>query len=299
MEWLNYHHLLYFWTVAREGSIAKARTSLRLAPSTISLQIRALEEALDEKLFERKGRRLVLTEIGTTVFEYADEIFGLGQELMTAVKQGEHRRPMRFVVGVASVVPKLIAYRLLEPALSLPEPVTIVCVEDTPERLVAQLATYSLDMVLTDNPIGSEVPVRSYNHLLGDCGLSFFAPKKMAERYRRKFPESLDGAPLLLPRGHTAVRRALDAWFQERGVRPLVVGEFDDTGLLKAFGASGVGLFSAPSVIEDEVRRQYSVTVIGRTTEVVERFYAISVERRLRHPAVVAISRGARDKLFD
>lgn len=298
MEWLNYHHLLYFWVTAREGSIARASSQLRLAQPTISGQIRALEQGLGEKLFVRSGRRLVLTDVGRTVYSYADEIFSLGRELMSTVKGLPTERPVRLVVGLADVVPKLIAYRLLEPALRLPGPVQIVLREDRPERLLAELSTHALDLVLADAPLSSAVRIRGFSHLLGECGVTVFAAPRLAARHRRGFPRSLDGAPFLLPTEGTSLRRSMDHWFEAEGIRPRVAGEFDDNALLKVFGQAGVGFFVAPSVIEAEVRRQFRVHVVGRMPSIRERFYAISVERRLKHPAVVAITETARRKLF-
>lgn len=298
MEWLNYHHLLYFRAVAREGGITEAARRLHVTPPTISAQIRQLEEQMGDKLFNRQGRRLLLTDLGQTVLRYADEIFSLGEELKASVRRESLAPIGRLHVGLSMVVPKLIAHRILQPALALPDPVEVVCVEDKPERLLAALATYSLDLILSDAPRGTEVAVRAYNHLLGECGVTFFAPPALAPRLRRGFPRSLDGAPMLLPTPGASVRSALDHWFQDRGIRPRLVGEFDDSALMKVFGASGSGVFPSPTAIEKEVRRQYGARVIGRTDEVRERFYAISVERRLRHPAVVAISQQARKDLF-
>ena len=298
MEWLNYHHLFYFWTVAREGSVVRASRQLRLAQPTITGQIRALENALGEKLFARSGRGLVPTDVGRTVYRYAGEIFSLGRELTDVLQGRPAGRPARLVVGVSDVLPKQIAYRLLEPALALPEPVHIVCYEDSPERLIAELATFGLDLVLTDAPVSPSVRVRAFNHLLGSSGITFFGTAPLAARYRRGFPASLDGAPLLLPLENAALRRSLEQWFQAQGIRPRVVGEFQDNSLLKAFGQAGVGLFAAPTVTEREVRKHHGVSALGRTEAVTERFYAISVERKLRHPAVVAISEAARQQLF-
>ena len=298
MEWLNYHHLLYFWMMAREGSLARASAELRLAQSTISVQIRGLEESLGEKLFVRSGRRLVLTEMGRVVFRYAEEIFSLGRELRDAVKGRPVGRPLNLVVGVADVVPKLVARRLIAPALELPESVRLVCREDKPERLFAELALHNLDIVLADAPIGPSIHVRAFSHLLGECGVVFFGTAKLASAHRRNFPKSLDGAPVILPTENTTLRRSLDQWFAARGIRPRVVGEFEDSALLKVFGQRGMGLFPAPSIIANEVQRQYQVRPVGTLDGVRERFYAISAERKLKHPAVIAISAAARQKLF-
>ncbi len=299
MEWLNYHHLLYFWTVAKEGTIAAACEKLMLAQPTISAQIRALEQALGEKLFRRRGRYLVLTETGRVVYQYADEIFSLGRELIDTLEGRPTGSPVRFNVGVADVLPKLVAHQLLKPALNLPEQVRLVCYESTQAELLAKLAIHELDLVLSDSPIGPEVQVRAFSHLLGECGVSIFGTKELVDSYRRRFPASLDGAPVLLPTSNTVLRRELEHWFDAEDIRPAVVGEFDDSALLKVFGQAGAGLFAAPDVIEKEIRRQYGVRVVGRVESVQERFYAISVERKVKHPAVIAIAHAAREKLFD
>lgn len=298
MEWLNYHHLLYFWTVARAGSVSAAAVELRLAQPTISGQLRLLEDHLGEKLFHRNGRRLTLTETGRVVLRYADEIFGLGRELMDTLKGRPTGRPVRLVVGVADALPKLIAYRLLQPALQLPEPIRIVCREDRADRLLAELAVHALDLVLADAPIGPTVKVRAFNHLLGECGVTFFGTAALAQASRRRFPRSLDGAPMLLPTDNTTLRRGLDHWFEQQQIRPRIVSEFEDSALLKVFGQQGGGIFAGPSAIERAIEAQYGVRVVGRTDAVRERFYAISVERRLNNPALVAICAAARETLF-
>ncbi|MCS6925891.1 MAG: transcriptional activator NhaR [Candidatus Binatia bacterium] len=298
MEWLNYHHLLYFWVVAREGSIARACEELYLSQPTISAQLRALERALGEKLFTRVGRTLVLTEVGQVVFRYAEQIFSLGRELTDMLKGRSRGRPVRFVVGVVDVLPKLIAYRLLEPALRLADPVHIVCREDKADRLLADLAVHELDLVLADAPIGPTIKVRAFNHLLGECGVAIFATAKLATMYRRNFPRSLNGAPFLWPTDNTMLRRSLEQWFAAEDIHPSNAGEFEDSALLSEFGQRGIGLFPGPSVIEAEMQRRYGVQLVGRLDNVRERFYAISVERKLKHPAVIAISEAARQKLF-
>jgi LysR family transcriptional activator of nhaA len=298
MERLNYHHLLYFWMVAREGTMARACERLLLAQSTLSAQIAALEDALGEKLFERAGRKLRLTDMGRTVFGYADEIFSLGRELVESVKGQPTGRPLRLVVGVADVVPKLIAYHLLRPALRLSEPVRLVVQEQSTAKLLAALAVQELDVVLADTPAPSEVRVRAFNHLLGECGVTLFAAAKLAAKYRRGFPRALDSAPFLLPGQASTLRSALEQWFDKQHIHPRIVGEFDDSTLIKVFGQEGSGVFAAPSAIETSVCRQYGVAVVGRLEEVRERFYAISVERRLKHPAIIAITESARSELF-
>jgi LysR family transcriptional activator of nhaA len=298
MEWLNYHHLLYFWTVAKEGSIARACEKLRLAQPTISGQLRLLEETLGEKLFTRAGRGLALTEVGQLVYRYADEIFSLGRELQDVLKGRPRGRPLRLLVGISDVVPKLIAYRVLQPTLSMPEPVQLVCHEDTPERLLAELAEHRLDVVLSDVPVTSMIRVKAFNHLLGSCGVTLFAVAAIADTCRENFPASLDGAPFLLPSEGSSLRRSLEQWFDSEKIRPKLVGEFKDRALMKTFGQAGAGIFPAPAAIEREVREHYRVSVVGRPDSVIERYYAISVERKLKHPAVVTITEAAREKLF-
>jgi len=297
MEWLNYHHLLYFWLAAREGGVTRASEELRLAQSTVSAQIRALEHALDEKLFRREGRRLALTDVGRVVYRYADEIFALGRELQDTVRDRPTGRPLRLHVGVTDVVPKLVAHRLLAPVLAGEAPVRITCTEGKAEQLLADLAVHRLDLVIADAPVGPGMRVRAFNHALGESAVAFFATPALAARHRRGFPRSLDGAPLLLPTDNTAVRRALDHWFEAEGIRPAIVSEFEDSALLKVFGQHGAGLFPAPAGFAREVCRQYAVREVGRVDSVRERFWAISVERRLKHPAVVAISEAARTVL--
>jgi LysR family transcriptional regulator, transcriptional activator of nhaA len=298
MEWLNYHHLLYFWVVAREGGLVPAGRVLRLSHPTLSAQIHALEAQLGEKLFSKVGRKLALTEMGRVVFRYADEIFTLGREMVDAVKDRSTGRPLRLDVGVANVVPKLVVRRLLEPALNMEQPVRLVCYESSHEKLLTDLALHALDIVISDAPVPSGSSVRAFNHLLGETGVSFFASKRLARAHGRGFPESLHGAPLLLPLESLTLRRSLNQWFQRQGIAPRVVAEFEDSALREVFGADGVGIFTAPSAVEQEVMHQYGVQLLGRAPQVRERFYAISVERRLAHPAVLAICTAARLALF-
>jgi LysR family transcriptional activator of nhaA len=294
MEWLNYHHLLYFWTVVREGGVGRAAEKLRLSQPTVSAQIRALEGRLGEKLFTRAGRRLVPTDVGQVVFRYADEIFALGRELLDAVQGRATGRPVRFVVGVADVLSKQIAFRLIAPALQLPSPIQVVCREARAETLLASLAVHEVDLVLADTPVPPTVHVKAYSHLLGESDVTCFAAPALASTLRRRFPQSLSGAPMLLPGEGTVVRRQLDDWFQAAGIRPRIVGEFDDSALMKAFGEHGAGVFVGATAIAGEIRRQYRVAPIGEIAAIRERFYAISPERRIKHPAVVAIAEGAR-----
>jgi LysR family transcriptional activator of nhaA len=294
MEWLNYHHLLYFWYVAREGGLARACAQLMLAPSTVSKQIHELEETLGHSLFVRRGRRLALTESGRIAYRYAEELFTLGRELQSTLKDRPVGRPMRFAVGVADVVPKLIAQRVLESADIREQPVRLICREDKPDRLIAELALHNLDVILSDSPAPPHVNVRAFSHLLGEYGITFFASRNVAARLHAGFPGCLNGAPVLLPTENTMLRRTLEEWLQGNGVRPRVAGEFEDSALLMAFGQRGAGVFPAPSPIAREVERQYKVIQLGVASGARERLYAVSVERRIRHPAVAAIFDAAR-----
>ena len=298
MRHLNYNHLLYFWTVAREGSIAQASKALHLTPQTISGQLKLLEESVGEPLFQRVGRGLVLTDAGRMVNQYADEIFTLGAELAQRVRSKQPGTANALNVGVVNSIAKLIAYRILEPALDLEEPVRIVCWEGDLDRLLADLAVHRLDLVLSDRPIPTGLSVRAYNHALGESPLSFFAQKRMAVRLGRGFPQSLNGAPVLMPVHTSALRRSIDDWFDRVNVRPWVVAEFDDSALLKAFGEAGAGIFPAPTAITRQVEQMYHARSIGMVDEVIESYFAISPERKLKHPAVVRITESARARLF-
>jgi LysR family transcriptional activator of nhaA len=298
MNWLNYHHLLYFWTAAREGSITRACRVLHLTQPTVSGQIRELERALKAKLFERSGRSVVLTDPGRLVYRYADEIFTLGRELQDALHDRPRGQPLRFAVGVVDTLPKALVHSLLAPVSTLGEEVRLTCLDGAPDRLLAELAIHELDLVIGDFPAAPRPGLKVYNHLLGECGVSFCGSAALANRLRRGFPRSLTGAPLLLPYGNTALRRSLEQWFDERGIRPHVRGEFADSGLMKVFGGAGDGVFPVPTAVEGVVRRMYGVRVIGRENSIRERFYAISVEKRIKHPAVIAITQAAGQTLF-
>jgi LysR family transcriptional activator of nhaA len=299
VEWLNYHHLHYFWVVAREGSIVRASRELRLAHPTISGQIHRLEEVLGEKLFARGGRQLVLTEAGRVAFRYADEIFSLGREFVETLRGRSSGKPMRLVVGVADVIPPSLVRRFLEPAFRLGVSLRLVCRADkSVEEFVAELALHRVDLVLADGPPPPGIAVRAFSHPLGDCGTTFFATAKLAARLRRGFPRSLGGAPFLLPGAPSTVRRALQQWFDGQDLRPLIVAECDDSALAKDFGEEGMGVFAAPTVIDAEVLKHYRVRVVGRSEEVRQQFFAISGERKVKHPAVVAICEAARQDIF-
>lgn len=297
-EWLNYHHLLYFWTVAKEGSITAAAESLHLSQPTLSTQISKLEKSLGAKLFDRKGRALVLTDTGQLVYRYADEIFGLGRELMDTLRGRPTTDSIRLLVGVPDVMPKLIVYQLLRPALELGENVKLVCHEGKLNDLLSDLALHRLDLVLADAPLTPHINVRAFNHLLGECTVSVFGAANLVKKYKANFPKSLHGAPMLLPTQSTTIRRSLEQWFDTHEIRPDVKHEFDDSAILKVFGQEGEGLVVVPSAMDEKVEQQYSMKLLGRLTDITERFYAISVERRLKHPAVVAISEAAKNNLF-
>lgn len=296
---MNYKHLQYFFQVAKTGSVIRASELLHLTPQTISGQIQILEEALGSALFAKSGRGLVLTEAGRLTLGYAEEIFSLGAELQGAVhEQQAQGRMLEFRVGVVDVVPKSIAYRLVEPAMHLPEPVRVICREWKLDNLLAELALHRLDLVIADAAIPASISVRAFSHRLGASGVSFFAAPALFERHRGSFPQCLDGAPMLLPGAESAIGRRLRAWFLDQGLHPRVVGEFDDSALAKEFGRRGAGIFVGPSVLSHEIEEQFGVNALGHATEVVDEFFAISVERRITHPCVIAITNAARNKLF-
>jgi LysR family transcriptional activator of nhaA len=297
MEWLNYHHLYYFWRVARSGGVTQAAQELNVSSPAVSAQLRALQEFLGAPLFTRSGRKLVLTETGRTVYDYAEDIFSLGRELLDTVRNRPSGRPIRIDIGIADVLPKMIAQWLIEPALHLHETVRIVCREATSDELVTRLATLELDVVLSDSPADPS-RVRVYNHSLGESGIAFVGIGRVVKQIKGPFPKCLSGVPMLLPTDNTALRRDLDYWFERKDVRPLVMGEFQDYALLRAFAQSGTAVFPVPSVFLKELRKQDKVVRIGSTQEVKLRFFAISAERKIKHPAVVAICESARRQLF-
>jgi LysR family transcriptional activator of nhaA len=299
MEWLNYHHLLYFWMVAKHGSITQASKELRLAHATISGQIHRLEAVLGKKLFGRSGRNLVLTESGRIAFRYADEIFALGQEFQDALKGRSTGQQVRLVVGVSDVLARSIVHRILEPAFKLQDRVRIICREArSADAFMGELAVHAIDVVLADAPAGPGTPVRTFSHPLGDCGSSFFAAPELARAHRRGFPGSLDGVPLLVPSGDSTFRRVLDEWFQSHDIRPEIVAELDDLALASVLGEEGLGVFAAPDVIAKELRQRYALELVGRAKDIRQRFYAISVERKIKNPAVVAICEAARKNIL-
>jgi len=299
MPQLNLKHLRYFWTVATHGSIAAAAEVLHLTPQTISGQLAELERQIGAKLFGKAGRHLSLTDTGRLVLSYADEMFRLEGELRDVLGGRPAGSGLALNVGIGMVVPKLVAYRLLAPALRVPEAIRLICHEAPLVDLLADLSVHKLDLVLADSPASPALNIRAYSHLLAESGISFFATKAAAGRYSQGFPQSLQGAPLLMPTGSSALRRALEFWLQRVGTAPRVVAEFEDRALMKVFGEAGVGIFTAPRVVEDDVVTKYGVAVIGRTDEVKERFYAICAERRIKHPGIVAITEAGRSRLLD
>jgi len=294
---LNYNHLLYFWTVAREGSIARAAKVLHLAPQTISGQLKLLEESVGAPLFQRAGRGLALTDSGQMVQAYAEEIFTLGVELSERLRSGGVQAPETLRVGIVNSIAKLIAYRVIEPALELDEAPRIICQEGDIEALLGDLAVHRLDLVISDRALPTGLNVRAYNHPLGQSGISLFARRGTRHVRMQHFPEQLQGAPMLLPVSGTPLRRALDDYFERLDVQPKIIAEFDDSALLKAFGEGGVGIFPAPAAIAEQVERMYRVRRIGDAEGVIEHYFAISPERKLSHPAVAWIINTARAEL--
>jgi len=295
---LNYHHLHYFWVVARHGGVSKASALLRLAPPTISTQIHRLEAQLGDKLFVRRGRNLELTEVGQLVAQYADQIFTLGQGLLD-VMEGRSRRRRRLVVGVSDVLAKSLVHRILAPAFAPELDLQVICRESrSTAAFVAELAARSLDVVLSDTPASRGSSVRMFDHELGECGTTWFAAPALARRYRAGFPASLEDAPLVLPSLDSTFRGALDLWLRNHSVRPAVVAELDDIALASVLGEQGVGIFASPDVLEAEVRQRYRVHVVGRSPEIRRRFFAISLQREIQHPGVAAICARAREELF-
>jgi LysR family transcriptional activator of nhaA len=285
---LNYRHLYYFWVVAKEGSVTRAAERLDVAVQTISAQLALLEQSVGKSLLAPQGRRLALTEAGRVALGYADQIFLLGEQLHDTLADSDVGQTMRLTVGISDSVPKLISSRLLEAAFGLSQKVKLVCYEDRFESLLGDLSVHKLDVVLTDRPVPSGATLRVFSHLLGESDITLFGIPALAKKYRARFPESLTGAPLLLPTRNNAIRGRLDHWFETQQLRPDVVGEFDDNALLNTFGRSGLGLFPAPSALAADVQEQFGAVAVG-DLPVREQFYAISNERKIKHPAIEAI----------
>ncbi len=298
MDWLNYHHLYYFWVTAREGGLTKGAAKLRLTHSTLSTQLHALEEFLGGELFQRQGRVLVLSPFGVEIARYADDIFKAGSELLEMARG--HTTKLRSVlrVGVVPALPKTLGYRLLQPALSASEQGPIVVRQDSYERLLDDLALSRLHLVLSDQPPPEGLPSKTYGHLLGETEIVIYGTRQLAKRFRRSFPKSLAQAPMLLPASGSSLRRLLERWLTERGVHVQVTGEFDDAGMMRAFGANGHGLFPVRAALAAEVEDAHGAVPVGVVDGVRERYYAISTERRARHPALVALLQSARQRLL-
>jgi LysR family transcriptional regulator, transcriptional activator of nhaA len=298
VEWLNYHHLRYFWTVARKGGVRKAADELHVSQPSISAQLRLLEESLGQKLFRRGGRNLVLTETGQLVLNYADEIFSAGRELMNAVKQRPGKHPVRVNIGLTDAFPKLIAFQILRAAFRSEPAVHMICREGEIGPLVSHLQAHRLDIVLADEPASSALKAKTFNHKLGRSGVTFCAVPPLAGKLRRNFPQSLDGAPALLPTQNMGMRAALETWFDSRGIRPRVVGEFEDSALMEVCSTGGRGFTAIHTVVDRAALKRYGLRVIARVDECGTDFYAITAERRVKHPAAVAITEHAYSSVF-
>lgn len=298
MEWLNYHHLLYFWTVVSEGGIAAAGRKLDVSRSSISMQLKSLEAFVGSPLFTRRGRALELTETGELVRRYAEDIFQTGQELVDAIRGRPAGKPRTFRVGIVDVMAKLVAFQLLQPALDLDEPISLYCREEEPTRLFAELAVHELDLVLSDIPVAPGLNIKAYNHAVGESTTTLFAAPGLARRLKRRFPQSLTGEPFLMPSPNTAIRRSLELWLEDEGIHPICIGEFQDSALMMVFGQAGRGVLPAPTIVREEVSKQYGLQALGEIEQVGERFYVISPERKIKHPAVAHIVEHAREGIL-
>jgi LysR family transcriptional activator of nhaA len=295
---INYKQLYYFWNVAKFDGVTRAAQELRLTPQTISGQVNELARSLEVELFERSGRRLKLSQTGRLVFAHAEEIFNIGKELEAIIKGRQQQGELLFRVGVSDVIPKSLAYRLLAPAMQIAEPVRLLSYANKLDQLFAELAIHEIDLVIADRPLPAELGVKGFSHSLGESAVAFYGTPALARQIRDNFPHSLNGAPMLLPGVENAMRPALERWFAQLNIQPQVKGEFDDSALMKAFGQEGIGLFPAPAVVQAQATRQHGVEIAGTAWEVTCHYYAISAERKLRHPAVLAISQAAQDELF-
>ena len=295
---LNLRHLYYFWLVAKEGSVTRAAERQGVAVQTVSAQLSLLDRSVGRALLAPQGRRLVLTDAGRIALGYAEQIFALAEQMQDALAAIGTTQAMRLTVGISDSLPKLIASRLLDAALQLPQQVKLVCFEDRFESLLGALSVHKLDVVLTDRPVPPGTNLKVFSHLLGESEITLFGVPALARKYRAQFPSSLQGAPLLLPTRNNAIRGRLDQWFETQDVRPEVVGEFDDNALLNTFGGNGLGLFPAPSVLAADVREQFGAEPVGPIAQVREQFYAISNERKIKHPAIEAILSAIHGKVF-
>ena len=297
-RWLNYHHLYYFWVIAKRGSVTEACEELRLSQPAVSAQLKSLEESLGHKLFERHARGLTLTEFGHIALKYAEEIFTLGNEFLRVLDGSTYSRLPVLHVGIADVVPKILAYRLIETVLDKQQRTRIICHEDKTEILIADLALQKIDLILCDSSIPQSTKVKAFSHFLGECGVTFLAKDSLAKQLKRGFPHSLDSKPLMLPTDAAAIRRPLDSWFEEQGIRPQVLMEFQDSALMEIFAQGGHGVIPVPSNIEDEVMNDYGLKLVGRTDEVKEKFYLISLERKIKNPLISQMVERSQSKIF-
>jgi len=297
MHRLNYQHLYYFWTAAREGGITRASEKLGLAQPTISGQIAVLEESLGSQLLKKDGRKLILTETGRTVFNYAEEIFSLGNELSNTLKGVSNNRVLRLTIGIADSLPKLLVYRLIEPALKIDRPVQIICYEDKKEHLLKELSHHGIDLIISDGPAANSLGVQAHNHFIGASNIAVFSSPILAQEYKVDFPWSLKGAPLILPTRNTEMRRSIDQWLENKAITPRIVAEIEDSALMKTFASSGAGIIFAPVSVKTQIKNQYSLEFIGETSEINERFYAITVRRKIEHEAVKIILENAKNWL--
>jgi LysR family transcriptional regulator, transcriptional activator of nhaA len=298
MEWLNFHHLRYFWMVARKGGVRKAAEELHVSQPSISAQLRLLEESLGEKLFKRTGRRLVLSEMGELVLTYADEIFAAGRELMNAVRQRPSGRRLRLNVGMTDSISKMMGFEFLKPALHFPDPTHVVCRMAAIEVLIVQLQAHRLDIVLADEPASSSLKAKTFSHRLGRSGITFCAVPAIAAKLRRNFPQSLNDAPALLPTENMGLRTVLETWFNDQGIRPRLVGEYEDSALMVFCATAGRGFTVVPTVVARAVLKHYGLRVIAKVEECGTEFFAITAERRVKHPAAMAITQHAYTSLF-
>lgn len=294
MHQLNYHHLYYFFVIAREGSIVKAAKILNLTPQTVSGQLGSFEDYLGQLLFDRKGRRLLLNEAGKHVFSYAEDIFALGSELQSTLRNQDIEHQHVLSIGIVDVIPKTFVFDLTKSCLEIDEPIRMICREADMDTLLSELALNKLDLILSDRTLTPGTPIKAYSHPLGECGLSFYADKKSAVRLKKNFPQSLDKHPFLICGDNSMQKISLLAWFESFAIAPKIVAEFDDSALLKIFGKAGYGVFCTPTIIEHHVKKQYEVSVIGRTNDITERFYAISPERKFTHPGIVKVAEMAK-----
>jgi LysR family transcriptional regulator, transcriptional activator of nhaA len=298
MQFLNYHHLRYFWVAAKEGGLTRAARKLRVSQPTICTQIQNLESALGQKLLRRNGQGLALTEAGQHVYGFAEEIFSLGEDLLSTMNQRPTLRPQRVSIGIADSIPKLLTYEMIKPVFAMSQAMQVSCCEGKVIDLLAQMAVFRLDIVLSDEPLPASSNIKGFNHLLGNCGISLLAPPKLAYRLKKNFPISLHGAPALLPGPNSALRRSIDKWFRDEGIVPQMVGEFDDAALMKVVASNGFGFFPLPTPVVEETVARYGVRLLGQTESCRQHFYAISPKRRLTHPAVVAITTNSEKLTF-